>query len=136
MFYFIKCSWLWSADIPFGPNQWSKITLSKEAILLVLTAQSSDEENDCQGKHEQAVQNLVMIHLAWSAAVHNYTTEQQATQNGYAYSSTTRLSLRLIHPLKSPLYIDYMNISSHAYCSVTHVTASQGIYVCRVVYTY
>ena len=70
-----------SSVFGFGPDQQSKITLSKEAILLVLIAQSNHEENGCQGKHEQAMQNVVMIHLASSAALHNYPIEQQATQN-------------------------------------------------------
>jgi hypothetical protein len=35
-----------------------------EAILLVLIAQSTDEENGCEAMHEQEAQNVVVLHPA------------------------------------------------------------------------
>ena len=47
------------------------------AILLVFYALSTDQENGCQAMHEKKIQKMVVLHIAWTAFLYSFHTEEQ-----------------------------------------------------------
>jgi hypothetical protein len=49
------------------------------ACLLVFYASSTDQENGCQAMHEKKIQKVVVLHIASTASLCSFCTEEQLT---------------------------------------------------------
>lgn len=119
LFQFIEWTWFLLTNFLFGPTPKQEISLRwlthimspifkyiwkinyceydsdfAGAFLLVLDAQSNDQENGCQAVFEQESKNMV-LHLARRSVIYICDTQKQwETRNCQAYSSTLLFSLQ------------------------------------------